>query len=207
MKQMIRKSLVLVAVLVAVAMPASAQQKIGSVDVKKLFDGYWKTKQADATLKDQAADLDKRRKGMVDDHRKLQEDYNKLLETANDQAVSSDEREKRKKAAEAKLLEIKGIEEGVGTFDRMARTQLGEKQRAMRDKILGEIRDAINGKAKAAGYSIVLDTAAETPNLTPVIPFTDGKDDITDAVLNQLNSTAPIGALKPEEKTEPKKDK
>jgi outer membrane protein len=201
MKQIIRKSLVILALAMVAASPVSAQSKIGTVDIKKLFDGYWKTKQADVALKDKAGEFDKKRKGMVDDARKLQDDYTKLVETVGDQAVSTDERDKRKKAAESKLLELKGIEESVAQFDRMARTTLGEQQRTWRDKILGEIREAINGKAKAAGYSMVFDTAAETANLTPVIPYVDSKDDITEAVLTQLNASAPAV-----EKVEPKKD-
>jgi outer membrane protein len=185
----------LLALFIATA-SASAETKLGTVDLKKIFDNYWKTRQADTTLKDRAGEFDKRRKEMMDDGRKVQDDYNKLLETANDQAVSGEEREKRKQSAEKKLLELKEIETSLAQFDRTARTQLGEQQRNMRDKILVEIKDVVASKAKAAGYEMVFDTAGETVNGTPAVFFSAGKTDLTDEVLTQLNATAPPGILK-----------
>src|ERR1041385_1389147 len=80
-----------------------AQGKIATIDLRKVFDGYWRTKQADAALKDQAGDMEKEHKGFLDDWNKAKADYQKLLESANDQAVSAEERDKRKKNAEKKL--------------------------------------------------------------------------------------------------------
>src|SRR5205814_2557952 len=84
--------------------------KIGIIDMQKVWDKYHKTKQAQAQVDDQTADFEKRKKGMLDDYQKANKEYNKLMESAKDQAVSSDERERRKSAAEKKLLEIKEIE-------------------------------------------------------------------------------------------------
>src|SRR5207253_3017573 len=102
----------------AMALTAQAQTRIAIVDLRKVFDDYYKTKAADATLKDRAGDLEKERKALTDQYQKLGEDYKKALDGANDQAVSSDEREKRKKAAETKLLEIKELEQSMTQFDR-----------------------------------------------------------------------------------------
>src|SRR5688572_12234773 len=140
--------------LVALVCAASAQQgKVGVIDLRKVFDDYNKTKTADAVLKDHASDLDRERKVMMEQYQKATDDYKAALEGANDQAVSSDEREKRKKTAESKLLDIKKLEQDISQFDRQARTTLEEEQRKLRDRILGEIRAVINAKAKSAGYS------------------------------------------------------
>jgi len=192
------------------SLSAQAETKIGLVDLKKVFDGYWKTKQADAQLKDRAAELDKNRKGMVDDHQKASDEYKKLIESANDQAISSDERDKRKSAAEKKLLEIKEIEQTINLFDRNSRDILGTQQRHWRDKILDEIKELVTTKAKAGGYSAVFDTAAETPNQTPVLLFNNGQNDLTEEILTQLNLTAPapgvISSDNKEKTTDEKKD-
>lgn len=188
--------------------PAWGQGRIATVDLRKLFDGYWKTKQADAALKDRAADLDKEYKGLREDFQKLKEEYQKLLAGANDQAVSAEERDKRKQAADAKLRSIKETEDAVLQFERQARTTLDEQRRRMRDNILTEIRTVVNAKAKTAGYALIVDSAAESANGTPVILFTNGENDLTDGVLNQLNAGAPVELPKPAEKTkdEPKKE-
>jgi len=114
------------------------QAKIAIVDLRKVFDDYYKTKAADNTLKDRAGDLEKERKALTDQYQKLTEDYKKALDGANDQAVSSDEREKRKKTAESKLLEIKELEQNLTQFDRQSRTTLEEQQRRMRENILSD---------------------------------------------------------------------
>ena len=181
----------LIAAFCAFALPSFGQSKIAVIDLRKVFDDYYKTKTADATLKDRAGDLDKERKALVDQGQKLTDEYKKALDGANDQAVASEERDKRKKTAEAKLLELKELENSLGQFDRQSRTTLEEQQRRMRENILTEIKNVINNFAKKGNYSMVIDTAAETINKTPVVIFTNGDNDITSVVLGELNRNAP----------------
>ena len=181
---------------------SAAEVKLGTVNLKKVFDNYWKTKQADINLKEKAGEFDKKRKEYVDDYQKTNADYKKLLDGANDPAVSTEEREKRKKSAEIKLREIQEIEQSINQFDRSARAQLAELQRNMRDKIVGEIRGVLDTKARAGSFAYILDSSAESFTQTPVVLFSDGKNDLTDEVLVLLNATAPIGVLdaKPDDK-------
>lgn len=170
---------------------ASAQGKIGLIDLRKVFDDYYKTKAADSLLKDQATDLDKQKKGLMEQYQKATDDYKKALDGANNQAVSADEREKRKKSAEDSLLEIKRMEESINQFERTARTTLEERQRSMRDRILDEIRTVINAKARASNFTMVLDTASESFNKTPILLYNNGENDITAAILKELNAGQP----------------
>ncbi len=77
----------------------------------------------------------------------------------------------------------------------------------MRKSVLGEITDTVNAKAKAGGYSLVLDTAAETINGTRVFLYSNGENDLTTAVLEQLNAAAPPEILKPAAKPADNKEK
>ena len=61
---------------------------MATVDLRKVFDTYWKTKQASASLKDRAADMEKEHKNMLEDWKKAKEDYQGLLAGANDQGVA-----------------------------------------------------------------------------------------------------------------------
>jgi Skp family chaperone for outer membrane proteins len=191
MNRLVRHFCVAAIALALTSTAALAQTRIAVIDLKKVFDGYYKTKQADTTLKERAADFDKSRKGMFDDYQKANEEYKRLLDSANDQAASADERDKRKKSAETKLLEIKEIEQSVAQFDRQAKTTLGEQQRRMRDNILREIREIIATKARAGNFTLVVDSAAESVNQTPVVLFNNGEHELTDEVLAQLNVGAP----------------
>jgi outer membrane protein len=212
MKSLLRH--IVPALLLVFLMTGSAwgQGRIATVDLRKLFDNYWKTKQADAALKDRAADIEKEHKNMIDEWKKAKEDYQTLLGEANNQTLSLEEREKRKKSAEDKFKQIKDSEDAITQYERSARTTLDEQKKRMRDSILDEIRTTVNGKAKAASYALVIDTAAESANNTPVVLYSNNENDLTEAVLAQLNAGAPVEPLKTgdksaEMKNDKKKDK
>jgi len=192
--------LALAAVVLTTGCSALAQGKLAVIDLQKVFDGYYKTKAADALIKDRASDLEKQKKGLLDQYQKATDDYKKALDDANNQAVSADEREKRKKSAEANLLEIKRMEDQINQFDRSARTTLDEQLRRMRENILEEIRTVVNAKAKSGSFSMVLDTAAESFNKTPIVLYHNGENDLTTNVLNQLNATEPQSGSKTSDK-------
>lgn len=174
---------------------AQAQPKIATVDLRKIFEGYFKTQQADAQLRERGSDAEKQYKGMLDDYQKANEEYKKLVESANDQAVSGDEREKRKKSAEGKIVELNEIEKTLTQFKREKQATFDEQKRRMRDQILREIREQINNRARTAGYTLVLDTSAESINQAPFILFSNNQSDLTEEILSQLNLAAPSGFL------------
>ena len=181
---------------------AFAQGRLATVDLRKLFDGYWKTKKADAQLKERAADMEKEHKTMLDDWKKGKDEYASLLADANNQVLSPEERDKRKKAAEDKLKQLKETEDTIQQYERQARSTLDEQRKRMRDSILDEIKTAVSAKAKSSGFSLVIDTAAESANNTPVVLYTNDENDMTKVILDQLNANAPADLPKTDEKAD-----
>jgi outer membrane protein len=179
-------------VLVTTATSASAQSKVASVDMKKLFNGYWKFKQSQTILDERKASLRKEIKEMADGLEKAQADYKQLLEQANDQAISADEREKRKASAADKAKELNSSKVAIDQFQRQAETGLGELSQRLSGNILTEIQKAVADKAKAGGYTTVVNAAA-----SEIIVYNDPSTDLTEAVLKQLNAGAPIEVAKP----------
>jgi outer membrane protein len=183
--------------LLAASTPALGDVKIAVVDLKKLFDNYYRRDQAEKQLKERAAEFDKTRGILMEEYKKANEDLKKLVESANDQAVSASERERRKGEAEKKSQDIRDQENSIRQFDNTSRQTLGEQMNRLRENVLKDIRAIIDEKSKVAGYQLVLDTAAQTVNQTPAILYTSlsGTDlDITDAVLKELNANAPKDA-------------
>ncbi len=189
------KALLTAATLLVASASAHAQVKMGIVDLRKVFDGYYKTREADTKIKGEAAELEKTAKGMLEDYRKFNEEYKGLVEAAGDSAISTDEKQKRRKAAEDKLLEIRNLEQQVQQYQRQSEATLLEKRKRMRDQILREIRETIVAKSKAAGYTFVMDVAADSVNQTPIVLYTNGENDMTEDLLRQLNANAPAGSL------------
>jgi len=186
---------------------ALAETKIAIVDLKKVFDGYYKTKQADTQLKERAGDFDKARRGLIEDYQKANEEYKKVAEASTDAALGNDERGKKKADAEKKLGEIKDLENSIRQFDNQSKQTLAEQQRRMRDNVLRDIRDIISEIAKSSSFSLVLDTAAESINQVPIVLFTNGENDISESVLTKLNATQPADTGKATEGKEEKKSK
>ncbi|MGA9777662.1 MAG: OmpH family outer membrane protein [Verrucomicrobiia bacterium] len=198
MKRVLRIIFPTVLLMLFLSSSAWAQQKIATVDMRKLFDGYWKTKQAETALNDRKTELDKEDRGFLDNLQKDRDDYQKLLDAAADQAISADERDKRKQAAADKYAEIKDSQTAIVQFERQAQTTLSTQTQRMRADIIKEIASAVSAKAKAAGYTMVVDTASDNANQTPVVLYNDGQNDLTAAVLAQLNAGAPIDLNKPD---------
>mgnify|MGYP001546469396 CR=1 FL=1 len=186
--------LILTAVLLtATVASASAQTKLATVDMKKLFNGYYKTKLAQTSLENNRANLRKEVKDMAADLDKAQADYKQLLDQASDPAISADERDKRKQAAADKAKEINAQRGDFDQFQRRAEAQLGDQSQRMSANLVSEIQKAVADKAKASGYAVVLNSAS----LETVIYANAGDNDLTAAVLAQLNAGAPIDLTAP----------
>ena len=168
---------------------AQAPTRVAVIDVKKVFDSYWKTKQADANLKERARQLELTRQRMTDDFKKSAKDYKALLDATNDPVLSATERAKRKQTAEQRLTELRELEQSAEQFDGQSRRTLDDQQRIAREGILREIRDKVTVKARQRGYTMVLDTAAETVNQTPVMIYNNGENDLTNEIMAELNAT------------------
>ena len=184
--------IVIAATLMAVALSASAQTKIATVDVKKLFNSYYKTKQAQAVLDKDKADLTKELKDMADGLDKAKNDYKQLLDLANDQAISADEHAKRQQAAESKAKEINNSQAALQQFQRQAESKVSDDSQRMITNLYAEIQKYVAAKAKTDGYTLVVNSAT-----AEVVVYSDPQVDITSAVIALENAGAPIDTALP----------
>ena len=199
------------------------------MDLDKLMANYWKAKQDNAALEDYKAELEKEDRDLRDTLKKATAEYQKVLADANDQAIAAEERDRRKKSAESKLKDLKDMNDAIMKYDASAQSNLAAQHGRSRDKILEDIRTAINAKAKSAGYALVLDTSAKSANRslelmslvlsqgsaadataelakTPSgILYASSENDLTEELLKQLNAGAPPETSKPAPKADEKK--
>ncbi len=166
---------------------AAAPTKVASVDMKKLFDGFWKTKQATALLDKDKADARKNLKGMADGLDKAVADYKLMATQSDDPAISADERSKRKQAADEKAKAINDSKTQFQQFQRQVESQLQDKSQRMSGSIVTEIQKAVSDQAKLGGYTVVVNSAS-----VESVVYVSPDVDITPAVLTQLNAGAPI---------------
>lgn len=188
-----------------------AQGKVGVINLTKVFDEFWRTKQADIQIKDRLSEFEKMGQSMYDDYKKANEEFGKQIEAANDPALSKEESEKRRKDLDKKRKDIMEMENNIKQFQGNSQRALMEQRGRVRESILRDVRGVIEEKSKAGGYNTVLDISAQSANGTPVVIFTTlagGESDLSDSVAKALAATAPPDSAKTDApKTEAKDPK
>ncbi len=183
-------TLLTAAILAASLSANAADSKVATVDMKKLFNGYYKTKLAQSSLESRKSELRKEIKDMADGLEKAQADYKQLLDQSNDQALSADERDKRKSSAADKVKEITSSRAAIEQFQRQAESQLADQSQRMSGNLVAEIQKVVTDKAKAGGYTAVLNSGSNE-----VVVFASDTSDITASVLAQLNAGQPVDVI------------
>src|SRR5215467_10680796 len=115
----------LAAVLLCSVLGGSAfaqQQRIATIDLRKVFDNYWKKKQAEAQLKERQADVQKELKTMATDLERGKEEYSTIVKGLDDPVLSADEKDKRKAAAEKKLKDLQDLQTTGLQYQKQAET-------------------------------------------------------------------------------------
>lgn len=197
MKNYLRTMLPAVLLMTFLSGSALAQPKIATVDLNKLFNNFWKTKEASAAIQRRAAELDKDDQDYKQKFKQGTDDYQKLLAQANDPALSAEAREKQQKAADEKLKSLQESKTVIDQFERQAQATLNDQRKQAWQKVLVEIQAKVTAKAKAGGYTLVIDQSAPSINQAPIVLYAAPENDLTDAVLAQLNVGAPIDVSTP----------
>lgn len=206
MKYLFRHSVLVLALISLVGGSAWAQTppRIGTVDLTKIFDGYYKKKQAETIIKDRATELEKTIKELVTKFEKDKAEYDKVVASAGDSNISADERDKRKKQAEDLLKNLKQSDDEITTSKRRAMADLDEQKTRMINRLVDDIREVVSTKARAAGFTLVVDTTAVSAKTgAPIVLYSNNEADITDPVLAQLNAGAPLDLGAPADDKKP----
>jgi Skp family chaperone for outer membrane proteins len=169
----------------------AADFKIATVDLRKVFDTYYKTVQASIANSNNLVERDKELNAMIDARRKRGGDWQQAVDKANDQAASSEERAKYKKAAEDLVIDLQIQSESISNFYTTTETKRREEMVQHIKALTVEIRGVLEAMAKKQGYTLVLDRTAETYTGNPLVLYTSGENDLTEALIKELNSTAP----------------
>jgi len=185
------KTLALVFLLSSIQAAAQAvPQKIGTINLQKVYTDYWKTKKADEAIKRKALDKKKVAEGIEKDLRDLDDRIRKAQKNLQDPALNAAERDRRQKQQQKMINEARETAQALQQYNRATQTELQKEQTDTIKKLMDEVREVVSSIAKTKAYSLVIDSSAKTgPGL--VLVFTDGKDDLTASAQAQLEATNP----------------
>jgi Skp family chaperone for outer membrane proteins len=167
-----------------------AELKIATVDMRKVFEAYHKTAEANMAITNEAAEVEKGLKAMMADEDKAKEAGKQAFDRASDMSISAEEREKSKAASQDKAIEIQKMQTEIERYNAREQEELGTKRGQRISSIVKEIREVLNAMAVARGFDMVLDKSGETSPGVPVLLYTNGANDLTEALIKQLNAGA-----------------
>jgi outer membrane protein len=142
---------------------AEGNAKIGYVDLSRLFDEYYKTKEYDKVLEEKSKAFEKERNDKIE---KIKEAQGKLALLADDKKKQMEQDVEKMKAD---LLE----------FDRQKKTDLTKERNEKIREILLEIEKIVSDFAKKESYSVILNDR--------VLIYGEAGLNLTEQVLKSLN--------------------
>ncbi|HXR07465.1 MAG TPA: OmpH family outer membrane protein [Candidatus Acidoferrum sp.] len=194
MKTRIQLGLLALSVLVSCSSGFAADFKIATADYHKVFGDYYKTVQALNLISNKCTECDKELKVMNDSLKKIEDDWLQAEAKANDQAVPADQRAKYKTLANDIKVKLRFQGESITTISNRTQLQLEDQWGQNLKDLTTEIRAVMEATAKEQGYTLVLDRTGLTMAGTPLVLYTSGENDLTQALLKELNSTAPAAS-------------
>ncbi len=144
---------------------AEAADKIGYVDLSRLFAEYGKTKDYDKILNEKETVYNTEREKKVNELKQLQEKLNLLSE----------------KEKESKRGDLQSKIKSLQDFDRQQQTDLRKEQDEKMKEILKDIEAAVSQYASKEGYTLVFNDR--------VLVYQDKSLDITDKIMDILSKS------------------
>jgi Skp family chaperone for outer membrane proteins len=169
---------------------ATAEERIVFVDFTQIFNGFYKTKLAQARISAQQKDIADERQVMVDALKAVGDNVDSLRKEARDITLSEEIRDGKRILYEERLNELLKKEKEIVDFDEQRKKQLQMQGTRMRLTIIDEIRKTIVDYAQQEGLSAVIDSSARGA-VMPVFIYTHPDADITATILTTLNSKQP----------------
>ena len=177
---------------------AQADVKVGTIDMKQVFDTYYKTKDAEGKINEARTQAKKELDERLDSFNKAQEEAKKMNEEANKPELSAAAKADKSKLLNEKLQALGALQREIQEFQQTRERQLSEQSVRSRNSLVEEINKVIGDKVKAAGYDIVLDKSGQSLNAVGVVIFSRDSFDFTNDVVTELNKAKP--AAKAEKK-------
>jgi outer membrane protein len=183
---------------IALALPIQAQQKIGTIDMQKVFTAYYKTREAEDKLQEaQKAykdELDQR----MDIYKKNLDSINKFNEEINKPELSGASKDQKAQERDSKIAETKGLEKEITEFRSSREKQLQEQMNRMRQGIVEEIMKVVNDQVKTQSYDLVFDKSGQSLNSgVPVLVYARENMDFSESVITKLNANRPPPSASP----------
>ena len=179
---------VLLLVAAFTASTASAQSaKFGTVDMKRVFDSYYKTKDAESKINEARNAAKKELEDRMDIAKKALDEVKKLDEDIQKPELSKEAKDQKAKLRSDKAAELQNMDREIREFQASREKQLQEQSVRMRAGIVDDINKIVADRVKAENFDFVFDKSGPSLNGVPIVLFARDSYDFTDTVITVLN--------------------
>jgi outer membrane protein len=192
-----KKSLIITTagmIAMAICTQAQAQLKIGTVDVNKVMQAYYKTKDATGKLQEAAKAAQDEFNSRYEIYKKDMDEINKLNEEINKPDISAASKDQKSQERDSKIGEMKGLEKDINEFRQTREKQLQDQRGRMLQGIMEEIMKVVSTQVKARNYDLVFDRSGVSAVGVPVVLYARDSYDFSQSVITELNSHQPASA-------------
>ena len=169
----------------------NAATAIGVISLEKVYNGYWRTDVENKKLKSKQEEALDRIKKLEESLRKEGTVLGNMIKAMQDPRLAAAERSNRQQQVQTKQKELQQMQDAIQGFRERTRKDLELDMRKEREQIMEEIQPIVSTEAKKRKLNLVLDEAARSAAIAPIVIFTDGENDLTEEVLRQLNLSDP----------------
>lgn len=167
---------------------APASPVVATVDMSAAFQAYWKTREADAKLREQrdvyrayVQEKEAQIKAMHAEFQRLQQP------TTEDQLLTPSERDARRTEILTLQQEINGEIESLRGYSQEKMKALEKMQLSQRDELLKEIMVHVKKIAEEDRIDIIFDSSGLTYNRIPMVSYIKPDLDITARLKVRIN--------------------
>jgi outer membrane protein len=185
------------------SLKAQSMVKIGTVDMKLVFEGYYKTKDAEQRINEARNAAKKELEDRMESYQKGVADVQKLNQEIENPALSREAKETKAKSRDEKVGELKNMEREINEFRATREKQLQEQSGRMRQGIVDDITKVVQERVKADSYDVVFDKSGMSLNGVPVVMFAKDPYDFTNDVVTALNKSKGTEKAAPAEAAAP----
>ena len=172
------------------AVLTAAEVRIAVVDMDRVFKEYYKSRIAEEFLSRQAEAARLYMGQLNSSLEALRAEARKLGTNALNRALTEEAQKKAADAADEAMAKVKAKETEISLYTKERLRELRRLEQERRSEILADIRREVSRRAAAENYAFVLDLSGKSANNLPVVLVYPKTNDISDAVIRELNRTA-----------------
>jgi outer membrane protein len=170
--------------------------KLGTVDMNRVFNEYYKTKDAQTKYAQAEAEADKELNNRVDALKKSIQEISQINAALEQSDLGKEERDAKTKDREAKVSAARSLDREIAEYRNAKQKSLQDQFLRMRKGIVEDIMKSLAGIVKSKGYDLVFDRSGLSAGAVPVVIYAREDLDFSQEVLVELNKNAPSGSGK-----------